>query len=65
MYDKKNIDKYYLSIYDNFSSIIPVPSATQDKGSSAFLTGTFNSSCKNSDKFLNKAPPPVKTIPFL
>ena len=44
--------------------MIPVPSATQDNGSSALKTGTFNSSSRSSGKLWSKAPPPVKIIPF-
>ena len=50
--------------YMRLSSIIPVPSATQVKGLSATLVGTFISFSINLSKPSNKAPPPVKTIPL-
>jgi len=45
-----------------FSRTRPVPSATQDKGSSAIDTGKPVSSRKTWSKLANSDPPPVSTM---
>ena len=48
----------------SFSKALPVPTATQDKGSSAIVTGNPVSLEINLSMFLNNAPPPVRTNPI-
>ena len=62
---KKNKYLTYFSSNLILSSIIAVPSTTHVSGESAIFIGTFNSSSSSFFNPVNKAPPPVTTIPFV